>query len=232
MHIKIWQNSSRKGVTMRIKSVYSHVFEKYGKVFRGYDVKELLGKLESTTKKPDDAVIYEPGDAGLEQLSIAQEFSVNAYGGMPVQVGYCNGNNTKLNCLEYHRGSEINIPADDIVLLLAPLQSVKDGKLNTSAVEAFSVPKGTVVEIYETTLHYAPCNGVSASGVSEDGFRVIVVLPKGTNLAKPELTVKDPEDRLLWAKNKWLIAHPDSNEAKQGAFVGLSGVNIDIAKIK
>ena len=151
---------------------------------------------------------------------------------MPIQIGYCNGYNTKLNCLEYHRGSEINIPANDIVLLLAPLQSVKKGKLHTSAVEAFYVPKGTPVLIYETTLHYAPCNAVVDGEVSKEGFRVIVVLPKDTNTAKPEIKELDFEDKLLWARNKWLIAHPDTNEAKQGAFVGLSGVNIDLAKSK
>ena len=217
---------------MRIKSVFSHSFEKYGKVLTGYDVTDLLKKLDDTTKKPDNAVIYEPGDAGLEALPIAKEFSDNAYGGMPIQVGYCNGYNTKLNCLEYHRGSEINIPSNDMILLLAPLQSVKNGKLNTSAVEAFYVPAGTVVLVYETTLHYAPCNAVKNGEVSKEGFRVIVVLPKDTNTEKPALKEKNLEDKLLWARNKWLIAHPDSNEAKQGAFVGLSGINIDISKSK
>lgn len=214
---------------MEIKSVFDEAFSRYGEVLTGYDVAELLTKLEETTPKPNDAVIYEPGDAGLEALSVAKEFSENAYGGMPVQVGYCNGNNTKLNCLEYHRGSEINVPADDMVLLLAPLQCIKDGKIDTSLVEAFSVPKGTAVLIYETTLHYAPCNGIAKDGsVSADGFRVIIVLPKYTNTKKPEITIKNGEDKLLWARNKWLIAHPDSSEAKQGAFVGLTGKNINI----
>lgn len=214
---------------MHIKSVFSHNFEKYGKILSGYDVTDLLKKLEDTTKKPEDAVIYEPTDAGLESLPIYKEFTDNAYGGMPIQIGYCNGFNTKLNCLEYHRGSELNIPANDIVLLLAPLQAIKNGKLNTSAVEAFYVPKGTVVQVYETTLHYAPCNAVNFGSVSKEGFRVIVVLPKDTNTQKPEIEPRNLEDRLLWAKNKWLIAHPDSSEANKGAFVGLSGPNIDLA---
>lgn len=216
---------------MRIKSVFSHSFEKYGKVLTGYDVTELLKKLEDTTDKPASSTIYEPGDSGLESLPIAKEFSDNAYGGMPIQIGYCNGYNTKLNCLEYHRGSELNIPADDVILLLAPLQSVKNGKLATSAVEAFYVPKGTVVLVYETTLHYAPCNAVRDGDVS-DGFRVIIVLPKDTNTEKPAIQEKNLEDKLLWAKNKWLIAHPDTNEAKAGAFVGLTGNNIDLKKNK
>src|SRR5574344_477046 len=208
---------------MKIKSVFSHSFEQYGKVITGYDTTELLDKLTATTKCPEKAVIYEPGDAGLESLPIAKEFSTNCYGGMPIQVGYCNGNNTKLNCLEYHRGSELNIPTGDMILLLAPLQSVHNGKISSDAVEAFLVPKGTIVEVYETTLHYAPCNAVKNGVVSKDGFRVIVVLPKDTNTAKPELSVHNVEDKLLWAKNKWLMAHADSSEAKQGAFVGITG---------
>ncbi|NLC93926.1 MAG: DUF4867 family protein [Treponema sp.] len=214
---------------MRIKSVFSHSFEKYGAILSGYDVTDLLKKLEDKTEKPATVVIYEPGDAELESLPIAKELSDNAYGGMPIQIGYCNGNNTKLNCLEYHRGSEINIPANDMILLLASLQSVKNGKLDTNSVEAFYVPKGTVVQVYETTLHYAPCNAVVNGDVSKEGFRVIVVLPKNTNTEKPALTEKNLEDKLLWARNKWLIAHPDSNEAKNGAFVGLIGRNIDLA---
>ncbi|MDY6397361.1 MAG: DUF4867 family protein [Treponema sp.] len=217
---------------MKIKSIFSKSFAKYGKVLTGYDVKDLLKKLDDTTKKPDNAVIYEPGDAGLESLPIAKELSDNAYGGMPIQIGYCNGNNTKLNCLEWHRGSELNIPSNDMVLLLAPLQSVKKGKLDTGLVEAFYVPKGTVVQVYETTLHYAPCNAVKNGEVSKEGFRVVIVLPKDTNTEKPAIKEIDFEDKLLWARNKWLIAHPDSSEAKQGAFVGLTGKNIDIAQDK
>ena len=216
---------------MKINSVFSHKFEKYGQVLTGYDVNALLDKLEKTTECPSDSVIYVPSDAALEEIS-GKDFSENAYGGMPIQIGYCNGYNTKLNCLEYHRGSEINIPANDIVLLLAPLQSVKNGKLNTSAVEAFYVPKGTPVLVYETTLHYAPCNAVSGGEVSKEGFRVIIVLPKDTNTEKPAIKEIDFEDKLLWARNKWLIAHPDTTEAKNGAFVGLIGPNIDISRAK
>ena len=38
------------------------------------------------------------------------------------------------------------------------------------------------------------------------------------------------EDRRLWARNKWLLAHPESSEAAQGAWVGLTGRNIDLQK--
>jgi len=216
---------------MKIESVYSNAFKKYGKVLTGYKVDTLLEKLKRTTERPSNTVIYKPSDNEFESLDISKDFCTNAYGGMPIQVGYCNGNNTKLNCLEYHRGSEIDIPGDDIILLLASLQSLVDGQIDTSWVEAFSVPHGTVVRIYETTLHYAPCNGCLSDKISSDGFRVIIILPKDTNTLRPEIKHQNEiEDRFLWAKNKWLIAHVESPEALQGAFIGLKGKNIDITK--
>ena len=37
------------------------------------------------------------------------------------------------------------------------------------------------------------------------------------------------KEPLLWACNKWLLAHPESNEAAKGAQCALTGENIDIA---
>ncbi len=207
---------------MEIQSVFDPAFSEYGKVVTGFDFGNMISVLKEKTEKPSDRVIYVPGDEVLEKLPEARELSDNIYGGMPIQVGYCNGNNRMLNCLEYHRNSEIDIAADDIILLVASLKKVRDGKLDTKEVEAFKAPAGTAVQLYETTLHYAPC---TASG---NGFQVIIVLPKGTNTGKPDIKVKCGEDRLLWARNKWLIAHPDSAEAAQGAFAGLEGKNIAV----
>ena len=169
---------------LKIQSVFSKSFEKYGKVLTGYDTSALLAKLEESTPMPPDSTVYEPGDNGLESLPVAKEFSINAYGGMPIQVGYCNGFNTKLNCFEYHRGSELNIPSRDIILLLASVDEIKNGCISSRATKAFRVPAGTVVQIYETTLHYAPCCDIKNGKVSE-GFRVVIVLPKDTNTEKP-----------------------------------------------
>lgn len=213
-------------MSLQIQSINDDSFKTFGRIVDGYDYKELLEKLDATTEQPDDAVIYVPSDAGLESTPAFADLQKNCYGGMPIQIGYCNGNNTKLNCLEYHRDSEIDIAADDVVLLLASQQDVVNGMLDTAKVQAFLCPKGTAVELYATTLHYAPCNAKAG-----EGFRVVIVLPKGTNTDKPEITEKNFEDKLLWACNKWLIAHKDSSEAGDGAFVGLTGENIDIADL-
>lgn len=154
------------------------------------------------------------------------EISDHCYGGMPVQLGWCNGHNTKLNCLEYHRDSEFNLGTEDVILLLAKQDEIVDGVLDTARVKAFKAPAGVLVEVYATTLHYAPCHCDP-----EKGFRVLVALPMGTNTDKPVMRNKSTEDKRLWTRNKWLLAHPESSEAKQGAYIGLIGKNIDIANL-
>lgn len=57
----------------------------------------------------------------------------------------------------------------------------------------------------------------------------MVVLPKGTNEDIMDISPLNREDHLLWARNKWLLAHPDSAEAKDGAVACLTGENLDIA---
>lgn len=210
---------------MKIESIYDASFKPYGQILTGYDTKAIMASMEAIPL-PDDGVAYEPSIAVLEANTIFGQLQNNAYGGMPVQIGMCWGRNTRLNCLEYHRDSEVNIGTGDFVLLLAKQEEIENGKLDTARIKAFRVPAGVAVEVYATTLHYAPCH-VNA----EQGFRVAVVLPKGTNEAKPSIIPANEEDRWLWAKNKWLLAHSDSSEAGQGAYVGLAGENTDIQNV-
>lgn len=211
---------------MKIYSVYDPAFKPYGQIVEGMDqaVAEILAALASTPLP--EATGYVSEDPCLQELPAATEVSEHLYGGMPIQLGWCNGHNTKLNCLEYHRDSEFNLGTENFILLLAKQDEICDGVLDTAKVKAFWVPAGTLIECYATTLHYAPCHTDSAKG-----FRVLVALPKGTNTGKPQITPKTPEDSLLWACNKWLLAHPDSNEAAIGAAVRLEGENIDIANL-
>lgn len=209
---------------MIIHSVFDAAFAHYGKVLGGYDTAALTDTRKSATPVPD-GVDYVPSQPELEQLPIAGQFASNAYGGMPIQLGWCNGHNTKLNCLEYHRDSELNCGTEDFILLLARMDDIApDGTLDTGLVKAFRVPAGVLVEVYATTLHYAPCSAAKGAG-----FRVLVALPKGTNGPRPDIQVLNREDSMLWACNKWLLAHPESSEAAQGAPAVLRGENIDIA---
>ena len=207
---------------MKILSVYNDAFKPYGKVLEGYDTAELCRAME-TFPHPKTGTDYAASIALFEQLPIFEALRERAYGGMPIELGMCWGHNTKLNCLEYHRDSEINIGSHDFILLLAKLDEIENGMLDTAKVKTFRVPAGAVVEVYATTLHYAPCHADL-----ETGFRSAVALPRGTNEPYALSKIQGSEDRLLRAKNKWLLAHPDSAEARDGAYIGLAGENIDV----
>ena len=208
---------------MTIYSVNDPLFAAFGQVVTGIEdaVAQILPAL---SKVPlPEGTGYVPTEPLLQDLPAADVIRDHCYGGMPTQLGWCCGDNRKLNCLEYHRDSEFNLGTVDFILLLAKQEDVKDGVLDTSKVKAFLVPAGTLVEVFATSLHYAPC----CAGDNKS-FRVMVALPWGTNTDKPQIEAKTPEDRLLWARNKWLIAHAESAEAADGAFVGLTGPNLEV----
>lgn len=206
---------------MIIKKVTDNEFKKYGQVLENYNCKELIEKMK-TTPLPRD-VIYKPSIKELENLKIADDLGAREFGELPIQIGYCNGNNYLLNAVEYHRSSEINVAVTDLILLLGCQQDIEeDYSYDTSKIEAFLIPAGTIIEVYATTLHYAPCNA------NENGFRCVVVLPRDTNLPLENRIDKSGEDALLFARNKWLIGHKDTDLGAQGAFIGLKGENISM----
>lgn len=204
---------------MEIRKVTDKAFGRYGKVIQGLPCEDIIQAM-AKTPVPED-VIYVASDPDLEACPSAQAAAHCLYGGMPIQIGYCNGHNKYLNAAEYHRDSEINIACTDLVLILGKEEDMEeDYTYDTSKMEAFLVPAGTVIEVYATTFHYAPCH------TDETGFRCVVMLPKGTNTdieKKEEIT---PEDKLLFARNKWLLAHPDAGI--EGAWNGLKGENLHI----
>lgn len=206
---------------MEIKKITDAAFRKYGRVVKGVDFTELVEALKKT---PDyEGVAYEPSVPELEATAAMKELQKVTYGEFPIQIGYCNGVNYKLNAVEYHRNSEINVAATDAVLILGMQQDITDEyTYETAKMEAFLVPAGTAVEVYATTLHYAPCS----AGADNQQFKVGIVLPKGTNYPL-EGTHAGYEDDLITATNKWLIGHAEGG-LPEGAHIGLIGKNLDI----
>ena len=197
---------------MKILKVTDEAFKRYGRVVDNVDFTDLVEELKKTPVPAD--VAYEPSVEALEALPVMEELSRVAYGEMPI-----------------HRDSEINVAATDAVLMLGLLADVEaDHTYDTSKVEAFLVPAGTAVEVYATSLHYAPCHVDDASG-----FQVAIVLPKGTNYPLKEAHKKvdeaksgaglSNEDAMLTAVNKWLIGHAEGG-LDEGSFLGLKGRNL------
>lgn len=206
---------------MELKTVNDKSFGRYGKVIKDYDLSDLMEALKHTPCP--EGVEYVASVAELENTKAAKDIGQGYFGGMPIDVGYTNGHNWTLNGLEYHRDSELNIGTTDAVLLLGDVRDItEEYTYDTSLVEAFLLPAGTGVELYATTLHYAPCS------YGNNGFKVAIVLPKGTNSDLKDKPAPKGEGALLFATNKWLLAHKDAGI--EGAYVGLIGENITLNK--
>ena len=210
-----------KNPGLRIEPVTDATFAPYGQVLPLRDA-ETLRRALSDTPVPETGNRYV---ASLDALETACEAAgaLAPFGGMPTQAGYCNGRGHRLNALEYHKCSEVNFSDTGLVLLLALPEELRDGRLESAAVRAFYLPPDTAIEVYPRVLHFAPCR------VTADGFRCLVVLERGVN-SPIDLPGTDApgEDKLLWMRGKWMTCHPDSPQAEKGAFVGISGENIDL----
>ena len=188
----------KKNPGLRFYSVNDPEFARYGCVLKqDYStIADAARKLEF----PAEGSKYMPSVESFEALPIRAMIKEELFGELEVQLGNCWGYNSYLNALEWHKNSEINVAATDLVLLLAKLDDIEDGKLDSKKVVAFYVAEGEAIEVYADTLHFCPCQ------VADSGFNCVVVLPAGTNT---NLDNK-PEDKLLFRKNKWIFCHEDN----------------------
>ena len=209
---------------MPVLSVRDPAFLSYGRVVEGYDWSGLCTCMEEKTSIPENGNVYVASVPELEQEPEVEKIQHVLYGGMPIQVGYCNGRNTTYNGFEYHKGSEINVAVTDFMLVLGHTWLIRDNCYRVEDAQVFFVEKGTAIEMYQTSLHLSPCR------VTDEGFKDIVILPRGTNTPlEKKLAAEDAESRLLLQTNKWVIAHPEREPLiRQGAFPGLLGENKEL----
>ncbi len=211
------ENLKKLNKDIPVFSIYDPEFASFGRVI-DLDVKALT-EAANTIPMPEAGSCYKASEEKFEALPFAKVVENEYFGGVPAQSGYCWGYNTLMNATEWHTGSEINVAITDLVLILGHIWDIKDNKIDSSQMVAFYMPEGSAIECYATSLHYCPCQ------VSDKGFKSYVGLPKDTNT---DITHEN-NNPLLFAKNKWLIAHADSNEYKNdGALLGITGKNLEI----
>lgn len=205
---------------IQIEPIFDDSFALYGRVIDLPHQDDLIATLATDTQIPTENNVYVRDDpqflSASQRADIAREF----YGEQPIEIGYCNGNSDRINAFEFHNCSELNLAGTDMVLWLAHRQILSDGRMSTQSAHAYFVPRGTAIEVYPTTLHFAP-NRVHVSG-----FKCLVILTDKTNT--PLTSEREPDD-LLFQYNKWLLTHPDNQRmVNNGAFIGLSGDNLHI----
>ena len=209
---------------VKIHSCFEKEFESFGRIIHDYDFSEMSAYLEKHTPIPQSGNIYLPSDSGLEACALTATIQNEFFGGLPIQVGYCNGRNTTYNGMEYHKSSEISVAVTDFCVVLGHVWQIHDNEFHLGDETVFFIPKGTAYEMYATTLHLSPCT------VTDAGFRNIVILPKGTNTPlEKKPAIRRGESVLLLQKNKWVLSHPDREPLmKQGAHPGFIGENKEI----
>ena len=118
---------------MHIYSVTDPEFKPYGRVWDDVPSALTAPLTEALAATPvPEGSKYVASAPELEQVEGADTLGLLMYGGRSFQLGWCNGHNTKLNCLEYHRDSEFNLGTEDFILLLAKMDDITDGKLDTA----------------------------------------------------------------------------------------------------
>lgn len=192
-------------------------FAYFGRIIE-LDTAEII-ETAKKIENPENGSSYLPSVEDFEKLDIAETIKNEYYGSLPTQIGYCWGHNTMMNATEWHTSSEINIAITPLVLILGHIWDIEDGKIDSSKFKAFYLPAGTAVEVYATSLHFCPCE------VDKNGFGCVVGLPAGTN-TNLEIETKD---KLLFRKNKWIIAHVENETLiNRGVKPGITGTNYEI----
>ncbi len=211
---------AQKNPQLQIFSLDDPEFRAFGRVEENLDLEEILAVLKGL-ELPPQGNVYVPTWEVLEATQTGRRLMETFYGGLPMQLGYCCGYGQAMNSLEYHKCSELFIAATPLLLFLAQVKDIKHNRLDSRRVQAFFVPENTLLELYSTTLHFAPCR------VNQEPFRAAIGLLKETNqpLNGESCLGQRGEDQLLFAKNKWLISHKDGPAAQKGAYVGIEGVN-------
>lgn len=208
-----------------IYDINSPEFKAYGNVLKGYDLTAIKEYTDKHVMIPSEGNWYSPTNSTLESFEIVKEIEADVYAGLPVEAGECAGNNTSFSAYEYHQGSEVNLVLTDIIMVLGKREQLADGVFNAQEdAKLFYVPAGTVIEMYSTTLHYSPCV------VHKSGFKVIVILIKGSNQPLEE-HFKSNNDEII-KKNKFQLVHETrKDKIEQGIKVGLTGDLIDVKPI-
>ncbi len=212
-----------KNPALPLYSVLDPAFAAYGRVLELGDCAELAKALDGT-EIPAEGNCYQASVPALEATAEAAAICRTVFGETEIEAGFCNGRGYTLNALEYHKSSEVNFTTRGLVLLLALPEQLHDGMLSSKDVVGFYLPPMVPVEIFPRVLHFAPCR------VEESGFNCLVVLPLGTTTPLSRVDTSAPgEEKMLWMKNKWMTCHPDSPQARKGAWQGITGENLRLS---
>ena len=211
-----------KLTALRLANPHIHIYSVHDEAFKAYG--RVIDADTAVFSKTAEAAVAFPAEgsqymASLPQLEALPETAAlnEAYcGQLDEQWGLCLGHSNQLNALEWHTCNEFNIAVRELVLLLAKRSDMdENNRLDANKIKAFYLAQDEMVEVFADTLHFCPCE------VTKNGFSCIVGLQRGTNHP-----LEDRKQGLLWAKNKWLLAHEaNTSLVQRGGYPGIYGEN-------
>lgn len=218
------QQMRLKNPGIQIMTTADPEFRHYGRCWTEFTLPEMVAMAGEILPIRPDGVAYVPSVPALEALTSEEEvIRQSVFGGMPMQIGYCSGQNRRMDGMEFHQGSELIVALTDAILLLGTYDTLheKDGNfsMDSGDMKAFFLACGEIVELHGGIMHYAPVQ------VEAKGFLTLIILPRDTNTALSAKVANVPSDKLLVARNKWLITHPDAGYG----YRGMTGANITFA---
>ena len=227
---------SEKNPNLAILEPQDPRLARYGRIVEPSGMDALLVLADSIAPANLPSNLYVASEGRLEAHEAAA--SLGPYFGFAaLQVGYNAGPNSRLNGLEWHGSPELLMAVTDLALFLGREEDILwDGpdspSYGSGHLACLFLPRGAALRILPGTLHLSPCR------LSESGFKSVVVLPRGTNsplsdeeraLAREAAARGDGPARLLFARNKWILAHPEREIlTDQGAHPGIVGDNLEV----
>lgn len=208
---------------LNLHAISDPAFASFGRVLPHLPHQAALLQAMAETVIPETGNQYVATDAMMTAIDADHAISRLLYGEQPIQIGHCNGHSDHQNAFEWHGCSEVNLACTDLVLWLVHRFDIVDGQLASDQAQAFFVPAQTAIEVYATTLHFAP------NQVTPAGFKCVVILTANTN--SPLKTPRTPGESLLQT-NKWVLAHPDNARMQaQQAAIGVTGPNFGVLPV-
>lgn len=211
------ENFKKANPDKLIRTIGDESFRKFGDIKSQYNIDELVDYFDKNISIPNDGNKYVTSNPNIENYTVIQELSNDIYPAMPTQAGECVGHGTDFSAVEYHQGSETNIFFTDTIMVLAKRSQMTFNEINIQKQgEIYFIPRGTVIEFYSDTLHYAPIQ------VDNNGFKIVVLVLKGTNEELPDNFHSN--NKMIVKTNKFQVVHASrTDKIAQGAAIGVTG---------
>ena len=220
-----------KNPGLTIHTVDETLFSDYARIVTSPVFSSLSDYIDKNTVVTERNVYV----ADIPELHTAETDAALSvfFGGMKVQIGYCNGCNFSMNGVEYHKSPELTIAITDCLMWWTnPKYLVDFNHVDSSASDLFFIPAGCSFLLNPSVLHLAPCR------VDSNGYKTVIILPFGTNMPIEDSLKQsfrasgDPEASILHMTNKYMITHKDWEPlVKQNVHIGLTGQNRSVRPI-